>query len=288
MKDYRITPGLILKKYMSKYDYSQKELAKLVGSSERHISEIVNSKTKISYEFAYKLESIFKEVNAEFWMDLERDYQLKVLRRKNKFKEYNLKQISKDFFLDDIFKNYYRDIYERADQLLIILGAKSYKEAYLLAEEFNNEYNPSNLNDNSLYVWFKNSEMKIQLQNDIDLVNDFDKDLLNNDLHLLKDIIKSNQDKVNIDKIREFLNNHGIYLVVTDSLKGLPIKGSTQYTDDVISIFLTPPNNTNEFYNNLITQIFYVLNNNLELEDIYLTFKDDNNPKVETFINNFM
>jgi|AntRauTorcE11897_2_1112592.scaffolds.fasta_scaffold07731_5 HTH-type transcriptional regulator/antitoxin HigA len=75
--DFVVAPGTILKEYVENRNIGQKELAKQTNSSERHISNIINSKVKLSEEFALKLEDVFPDVKAEFWKDLESYYQIK-------------------------------------------------------------------------------------------------------------------------------------------------------------------------------------------------------------------
>ena len=70
-----IPPGETIKENMDFLGMKQKELAARMGISEKHLSDILNGKSPITYDTAIKLESIIGP-SAEFWMELENGYQL--------------------------------------------------------------------------------------------------------------------------------------------------------------------------------------------------------------------
>ena len=80
--DYCVPTGTILKEYMVSRGITQKKLAELTDCSKRHISDVINSKVKFTEVLALKLEKVFEDVQAEFWIDLEMAFRLFNLRRK--------------------------------------------------------------------------------------------------------------------------------------------------------------------------------------------------------------
>src|SRR3974377_2287935 len=76
-----VTPGERLKEeFLSEYGLSQNQLAKAIGISPNRIAEIVNDRRRITADTALRL-SLFFGNSAEFWMNLQSHYDLKLARR---------------------------------------------------------------------------------------------------------------------------------------------------------------------------------------------------------------
>jgi addiction module HigA family antidote len=66
--------------FLVEYGLSQSQLAKAVGISPNRIAEIVNNRRRIIADTAVRLGLYFGN-SAEFWMDLQTHYDLKMARR---------------------------------------------------------------------------------------------------------------------------------------------------------------------------------------------------------------
>ena len=76
-----VTPGMILKEeFLAACGLSQNELARLIGISPNRIAEIVNNRRRITADTALRLGLYFGN-SAEFWMNLQGKYDLKMARR---------------------------------------------------------------------------------------------------------------------------------------------------------------------------------------------------------------
>src|SRR5579863_2751141 len=76
-----VTPGEMLKEeFLVEYGLSQNQLAKRIGISPNRIAEIVNNRRRITADTALRL-SLYFGNTAEFWMNLQAHYDLKVARR---------------------------------------------------------------------------------------------------------------------------------------------------------------------------------------------------------------
>src|SRR3978361_1750242 len=76
-----ITPGEMLKEeLLVEYGLSQNQLAKAVGISPNRIAEIVNNRRRITADTALRL-SLYFGNSAEFWVNLQGHYDLKMARR---------------------------------------------------------------------------------------------------------------------------------------------------------------------------------------------------------------
>src|SRR3979490_3152644 len=76
-----VTPGDMLKhEFLAEYGLSQNELAHAIGVSPNRVAEIVNNRRRITADTAVRL-ALFFGNSAEFWMNLQTHYDLKVARR---------------------------------------------------------------------------------------------------------------------------------------------------------------------------------------------------------------
>ena len=76
-----VTPGEILKEeFLGEYGLSQGALARAVGISPNRITEIINNRRRITADTALRLALYFGN-SAEFWMNLQANYDLKIAYR---------------------------------------------------------------------------------------------------------------------------------------------------------------------------------------------------------------
>jgi addiction module HigA family antidote len=76
-----VTPGEMLKEeFLVEYGISQSQLAKAIGISPNRIAEIVNNRRRITADTALRL-SLYFGNSAEFWMNLQSHYDLKMAKR---------------------------------------------------------------------------------------------------------------------------------------------------------------------------------------------------------------
>jgi antitoxin HigA-1 len=80
-KDFApVTPGEMLREeFLAEYGLSQNKLAKAIGISPNRIAEIVNNRRRITADTALRL-SLYFGNSAEFWMNLQTHYDLKMAR----------------------------------------------------------------------------------------------------------------------------------------------------------------------------------------------------------------
>jgi addiction module HigA family antidote len=76
-----VTPGIMLREeFLAEYGISQNELARAIGISPNRITEIVNNRRRITADTALRLGLYFGN-SAEFWMNLQTNYDLKMAAR---------------------------------------------------------------------------------------------------------------------------------------------------------------------------------------------------------------
>jgi addiction module HigA family antidote len=76
-----VTPGEMLKEeFLDEYGLLQNRLARAVGISPNRVAEIINNRRRITADTALRL-SLYFGNSAEFWMNLQTHYDLKMARR---------------------------------------------------------------------------------------------------------------------------------------------------------------------------------------------------------------
>jgi len=76
-----VTPGeMSREEFLAEYRLSQNRLAKAIGISPNRIAEIVNNRRRITADTALRLGLYFGN-SAEFWMNLQAHYDLKMARK---------------------------------------------------------------------------------------------------------------------------------------------------------------------------------------------------------------
>ncbi|MDD4569985.1 MAG: HigA family addiction module antitoxin [Tepidanaerobacteraceae bacterium] len=83
-----IPPGETIRENMEFLGMNQEELAVRLGITPKHLSNIINGNAPITYETALKLESVIGP-SAQFWMNLEANYQLNKARLEKREEMYS-------------------------------------------------------------------------------------------------------------------------------------------------------------------------------------------------------
>ncbi len=104
-------PGRILSQELESRGWSQGDLAAVMGRPQQVISEIVNAKKQITPQTALELAQAFG-TSAEFWTDLETNYQLHrvrsrggddaIARRRRLYELAPVRELSKRGWIDDV------------------------------------------------------------------------------------------------------------------------------------------------------------------------------------------
>ncbi len=82
MPTVAIPPGETIRENMIYLGMDQEELAVRLGITPKHLSNVINGNASLTYEMAIKLEDVIGP-SAEFWINLERDYQITKARIEN-------------------------------------------------------------------------------------------------------------------------------------------------------------------------------------------------------------
>jgi len=119
--EFIVHTGSIIKEYLEEMSISHKECAKQMGISEKYFSNLLNGKEKLTEDVALRLESIFHDVPASYWLNYESKYRQHLEREKVDYQTYTteqLNELSKRFMFNKVFKGLDWDLVKQANEML--------------------------------------------------------------------------------------------------------------------------------------------------------------------------
>lgn len=239
--EFLVPTGFIIKDYLDELDINQKELSLRMGLSEKHLSNVLNGKSKLTEEFAIKLEKIIHAAPASYWLNYETKYREYKTRNDlmNDIDKNELKELDQRFKFSSLFSELGLSLNEQANEMLKLLKISSF-------EQFNSVY--ANLKVNfmedggriePIATWLNLAEEEVIIQN-VDLSQKkYDKKDLLASLDKLKLITLNHDYKKSIQSARKFLNQLGIYLVLQEALPNSKVRGALTTYRKNPAIFLS-------------------------------------------------
>ena len=284
--NYVVSPGAIMKEYMEERNISQKDLARIVDSSERHISNLINAKIKLTEEFALKLEKVFTDIQAEFWMDLETNFRLYLLRTRD-FAAGDLKKISEIYQFKHIFKGMNLTLTEQAGKMLEILGVSSFEQVDSQLNKLSFSFMEDGGDGKAMYLWLKLCESEIDIQNNKEELGHFNIDNLRSELSTFKDLMYTQNFEVAIDNIKRLANGLGIVFVYHESIPNAKIRGAVRVVNGRPHIYCSNRyKRLDTFYFAFVHELGHLLSMS-SMDSNYEIVTEDEELLANTFARNF-
>ena len=220
-----ISPGRILQRELDARGLTQKDLAKIMNRPAQTINEIIKGTKQITPETARELSAALG-TTAEFWTNLEANYRLQIVKKKQK--ESEIKRRSRLYTLAPISELQKRgwiassnSLDELETSVCQLLGIKAPQETPQLSVNFRNsqllesEYNAK-------IAWCKRVEQIVSKRK----ISKFQLEEFEAELPLILDYAQKLED---IAKIPRFLNNLGVHFLIVPHLKKTALDGAAFY-----------------------------------------------------------
>jgi HTH-type transcriptional regulator/antitoxin HigA len=220
-------PGEFVKEELEAREWTQADLAEILGRPPRLISEIINGKRAISPETAKGLGEAFG-TGAQFWMNLESAYQLArvkepddaVARKAHLYSKVPVKEMVKRGWIEpshsvDVFEKQILDFFEltRLDDEIRFCAAARQSASYMAVTPMQ-------------CAWlFRAKKLARAVQ-----VNRFTPQLLNTCLEELRGLLESPEE---VRRVPRILAESGIRFVVLEPLPQTRIDGVCFWLDDI-------------------------------------------------------
>lgn len=229
--------GSMLRDYLEYYKISQKDFAERLNISYKHMNEIINDETNLSEELMLAISLITDiDVNLIFYVEnKKRVYKYLIDKYKsekevNKYlNSFSLKEMEEKKWIvlkDEV------SVAQKALDLLDFLKISSFDNVNEYIDKKILYKKKDNSDNTKTYLWVKRCDEICNNQE----VSEYNKDKFNDLIQVLK--VERNK-KFNKDKLIKIFNEHGIYLVIEDALKGTKVRGSTSVKIKNPAIYLT-------------------------------------------------
>jgi HTH-type transcriptional regulator / antitoxin HigA len=221
-----IPPGDSIRENMNSLGMDQEELAARLGITTKHLSNVLNGNSPVTYETALKLETVIGG-SAQFWMNLEINYQLDKSRLEQDSKIYRELEIMEG--IPYLEMSNYGWVEKSKDKITQVHESREYfgvanleliVPIYQLS--LKKQRNKTKIFDLSVLAWLRKAELEGLKES----VKDFNKSKLKKLIPRLTEIIKAEPESC-LEKVKELCASVGIALVILDDLPNTNINGAT-------------------------------------------------------------
>jgi HTH-type transcriptional regulator / antitoxin HigA len=265
-------PGRVISEELEERNWTQRDLAEIIGRPSQTINEIIKGTKQITPETALDLSAAFG-TSPEFWTNLETNYQLFLARKKNqdkpiarKSKIYDMAPISEMMKLGWLTKT--KSVDELEQQICAFFDVSAIDEQPKLALNLrcSQHLEPK---VNAQLAWAKRVENLARQQN----VRTYDRQKL---VQSIPQLVAMSVKSSNVSLVPEFLMGLGVRFVIVPHLSKTYLDGAALHLDDdmtqpVIALTLRY-NRIDNFWFTLMHEIAHIT---LEHEGFILDNLDD-------------
>src|SRR5690606_6514910 len=166
--EFIVHTGSIIKEYLDEIGMSQKECAMRLGVSEKHFSNLLNGKNRLTEEVAIKLESIIHEVPASYWLNYESKYREHLKREEIYSRTYSkeqLENLSKRFKFNLIFGGLDWDLAKQASEMLKLLRISSFEQFDAVYSNLSVDFMEDGGEAEAIAIWLNLAREEVEIQN---------------------------------------------------------------------------------------------------------------------------
>ncbi|KOO48144.1 ImmA/IrrE family metallo-endopeptidase [Priestia koreensis] len=228
-KNFIVHTGSIIKEYLDEIGMSQKECAKRLGISEKHFSNLLNGKSRLTEDVAIKFEKIFHNVPASYWLNYESKYREYLKREEINSEAFNddeLNELDNRFKFSTIFGGLNWDLRKQANEMLKLLRISSFSQFDDVYSNLRVDFMEDGGEKESIAIWLNLAREEVEIQNRDLSSKKYDVTNLINSLDKFKKIALNNDYKSSLQSARKLLNRLGVYLVFCDAVVNSKVRGA--------------------------------------------------------------
>ncbi|AKP67455.1 HigA family addiction module antitoxin [Companilactobacillus ginsenosidimutans] len=233
--DYNSLPGDTIRESLEEINMTQSELAENMGTTRKHISEVISGKTRILPETANQLEYVF-DVPAKFWLNLQLQYDDFLEKKRNEKELEENNEYSKKFPYTELSKAGLvpntKNKSERLDNILkffrvssIEVLKKKINDDPLSIGAFRASDDKFKVNNYSLHSWLQAGIIKA---NNIE-TEDFDAKKLKTLIPEFRRLSLETDIKKFFPKLQKLAASTGIAVVIVPELPKSRVSGCTRW-----------------------------------------------------------
>lgn len=226
--DFLVPTGNIIKDYLEEYGITQKDLADRINMSEKHISNVLNGKSRLTEEFALKLEKIITTVPASYWLNYEAKYREQLVREEEiaTINKWDLKSLAKKFHFKEVFYGLNLNLTEQAIEMLKLLKISDFNNFDNVYKDISVDFMEDGGEREALAIWLNMCESEIEIQNEnIENVKYRESEVKEN-FKKFKMLSNNINTESSINSCRKLCNKLGIYLVFCEAITNSKVRGA--------------------------------------------------------------
>ncbi|MEA4827914.1 MAG: HigA family addiction module antitoxin [Clostridium sp.] len=287
--NYRVATGVIVKEYLEEKNITQKELAKVLGISERQVSDLLNGKSELSEDIALNLEKVLPEIPASYWLNLESKYREFLAREndKSKLEKCNLEEIAKRFRFSEVFKGLHWDLSKQASEMLKILKISTFDAFDTAYSKLQVDFFEDGGEKEAIAIWLKLCEEEADLQTEDVEGIDYSHDKLQDKLHLFKKIAYNDNLDNTLKSCRKLCNQLGIYFVELEAISNSKVRGALLTYSNHPAIFISRRFKSHDHVWFAITHELGHLLKHYKVDDLIISFEEEKSDSKEEEANEF-
>ncbi|MBY7144592.1 helix-turn-helix domain-containing protein [Virgibacillus sp. NKC19-3] len=278
-KEFIVPTGSIIKEYLDELGMSQKECAKRIGSSEKHFSNIISGKSRLTEDVAIKLENVIQDAPASYWLNYEIKYREFKKREEAKLETYTndqLEKLSKRFNFNAIFNGLDWSLSKQADEMLKLLRISDFEQFEAVYSDLSIDFMEDGGEKEAIAIWLNLAREEVEIQNkDIDEIS-YNKEKLMKSLSKFKKIALDSDYESSIKSARKLLNRLGVYLVFCDAITNSKVRGALTTYRKHPAIFLSGRFKTHDHvWFALMHEIGHLLYHYITTDTPIISFEDE-------------
>ncbi|WP_435922975.1 ImmA/IrrE family metallo-endopeptidase [Paenibacillus sp. DYY-L-2] len=240
--EFIVHTGSIIKEYLDDIGVSQEECCKQLGINEKYFSDLLNGKTKLTQDLAIKLEKIFHDVPASYWMNYENKYREFKKREELNIQNYNIDELnsySKRFKFNTIFKGLDWDIKKQANEMLKLLKIRNFEQFDAVYSNLSVDFMEDGGEKESIAIWLNLAREEVEIQNK-DLSNtSYSKERLIESLEKFKLLALNTDYLTSLKSVKKLLNRIGVYIVFLNAIENSKVRGALTTYKNKPAIYLS-------------------------------------------------
>ena len=234
-----VPPGATISDIAEERGWNQMELAKRLGCSEKHLSQLINGKAKISPEMAVTLQRVLGST-ASFWMSLETIYRSELRRldpldedSKEWINQMPYREMSKLGLVEDLRKSK-ANLHLMLENLLKFFSVGSsneWRECYASLQASFRRSNEEKADVAAISVWLRMGELEVEKNYRSKPFPKFDRKKFEEALRSIRDLTRLPFNQA-VSQMQELLCSAGVKLVLVRPLSGGRVSGVTRWMED--------------------------------------------------------
>lgn len=279
--EFIVHTGSIIKEYLDEIHMNQKEASERLDVSQKHFSNLINGKTRLTEEVALKLEYIFTDIPASYWLNYETKYQEKKKREELLLEAYDtdkLKVYSKRFKFDEVFSGMDWDLRKQAHEMLKILKISRFENFEKIYYDSDFKFAEKNDETESIIIWLNLTKELVEIQNDgLDDI-EYKQYKLVGAMDKFKYHALDEDYETSIKNVRKLLNELGVYLVVCDALENSNVQSAlTQYKNHPAILLTRRFITHDQIWFALMHEVGHLVKHYGSVDNIFITLEDELN-----------